>query len=128
MNDDSQINYSILDWLARVPGLTSKADWVNWAKCGSPILQDGTPSVNFIPPIYQRRIGRLSKNVLFVAFDCLGEKRPVNTIFCFPHGEFHCSLALLKAVAAGELISPTGFSLCVHNTALGPFLIANDDR
>jgi hypothetical protein len=72
----------------------------------------------------QRRLTPLAKAVFNVADHCIktGEAMPV--VFSSAQGELDKSLAMLKAIQAGEELSPTAFSLSVHNAIAGLFSIA----
>ena len=49
-------------------------------------------------------------------------------VFASQHGELGYTVALLRALAAGEPLSPTLFSLSVHNAAAGLLSTARADR
>jgi hypothetical protein len=57
------------------------------------------------------------------AFD-LPAHEPARFVFCSRHGEFQRTLNILKALAAGEDLSPAEFSLSVHNAPAGLLSIA----
>ena len=40
-------------------------------------------------------------------------------VFCSQHGDTHLTLELLQTQVTGELLSPTGFALSVHNAVAG---------
>ena len=52
----------------------------------------------------------------------------LTTIFASRHGELARSVAILHDLAAGEMPSPTAFSLSVHNSASGIFAITREDH
>jgi hypothetical protein len=49
-------------------------------------------------------------------------------VFASQHGELGYTIALLRSLAAGEPLSPTVFSLSVHNAAAGLFSTLRADR
>jgi hypothetical protein len=76
-----------------------------------------------VPKMLQRRLSPLARAVFSVADACIaGEALPV--VFSSAHGELGKSLAMLQAIQAGEELSPTAFSLSVHNAIAGLFSIA----
>jgi hypothetical protein len=79
-------------------------------------------------PMLRRRAGFLSKMALEVAYDCLGQKVDVPTIFCSRHGEALRSVELLTDLAKAAPLSPTSFGLSVHNATAGLFSIARADH
>jgi hypothetical protein len=66
--------------------------------------------------------------MLHVAHDCAGEARGLRLVFASQHGELGYTVPLLRALAAGEPLSPNTFSLSVHNGAAGLFSIVRGDR
>jgi hypothetical protein len=72
----------------------------------------------------KRRLTPLARAVFNTADQCLtaGEILPV--VFSSAHGEIGKSLAMLKTIQAGHELSPTAFSLSVHNAIAGLFSIA----
>jgi hypothetical protein len=81
-----------------------------------------------MPAMLRRRAGALGKMALEVAYECLGERTGVPTVFCSRHGEVARAVELLTELAQGEPLSPTGFGLAVHNASAGLFSIARGDR
>jgi hypothetical protein len=121
------LNVTIEGWSAWAPGVESAIQWQEWAIGQRVIDSEGTPSVQFLPAMFRRRLSRLTKMALKVAYDCASDIESINTVFCSRHGELFRSTGLLQDIVAGEPISPTGFSLSVHNTASGLFSIARKD-
>jgi hypothetical protein len=87
------------------------------------IEQDKVVVPKCVPKILQRRLTPLAKAVFAVADSCinLGESLPV--VFSSAHGELDKALAMLNVIQAGEELSPTAFSLSVHNAIAGLFSI-----
>lgn len=114
---------------AWMPGLVTADDWQQWA-CGEREPDaEGDPDVTFLPPMLRRRLSRFSKMALHVARGCLGQNiSDVRSVFTSRYGEQTTSLRLLKAVVDDEPLSPTAFSLSVHNTASGLFSIATQNH
>ena len=81
-----------------------------------------TPS--FVPKMLQRRLSPLAKAVFHVADLCLDNDQPIPAVFSSAHGEIGKSLEMLKLIQAGQELSPTAFSLSVHNAIAGLFSIA----
>jgi hypothetical protein len=65
--------------------------------------------------------------MLHVAQDCAADAPGLRLVFASQHGELHYTVALLKALAAREPLSPTTFSLSVHNAAAGMFSMLRAD-
>jgi hypothetical protein len=92
--------------------------------------------VDFVPAMQRRRLSRLSKISLRTLHECLEQLADrdavdtgfIRTVFASPHGEIHRTVDLLKELAAGEPLSPMGFSLSVHNTAAGIYSIVSGNQ
>ena len=124
--DTTLIRFNIASWYAWAPEIDSKEAWHRWARGLMDIGSSGTPNVDFLQPMLRRRLSRLSKMSLAVAHGCLGKafNDPMRSVFASRYGELHTTVALLNKIVKGEVISPTQFSLSVHNTASGLFSLA----
>jgi hypothetical protein len=86
------------------------------------------PDVRFVEPQLRRRLGPLARMMLHVAQQCAADVRDLRLVFASQHGELGYTVALLKALAAQEPLSPTVFSLSVHNAAAGMFSMLRAER
>jgi hypothetical protein len=77
-----------------------------------------------VPKMLKRRLSPLAETVFCVANQCLEGHMIVPTVFSSSHGEVAKSFSMLEMLEAGEEISPTAFSLTVHNAIAGLFSIA----
>jgi len=121
----NRVQLDIARYCAWAPGVESMADWQRWAHAEQPIADDGSPAVEFLPPLFRRRLSRVSRMALQVAHDCVGVERDLPTVFCSRHGELTRTVELLQDQLRGEPLSPTAFSMSVHNTAAGLYTIAS---
>jgi hypothetical protein len=87
-----------------------------------------TADISFIEPMVRRRLSSLSRSALKVAHDCVGGRDRVRVVFASRHGELRRTTDILRAISAGEPVSPTAFSLSVLNAMTGIFGIARGDR
>jgi hypothetical protein len=117
-------------WAAWAPGLEDAAAWVAWCRAPAPLAADGAPVVAFLPPLFRRRCGRLSRMMLRVAFDCCppDELARVTTVFASRYGDMTATVGLLEALARQEPLKASRFSHSVHNTQAGLFSIAAGNR
>jgi len=117
-------DFIVRSWGASAPGLSSVDDWKNWyatkqlPPASKPVLPDS------VPKMLQRRLSLLARLVFHAAGQCLDDGAIMPTVFSSAHGEIGKSLEMLKAIQAGEELSPTAFSLSVHNAIAGLFSIA----
>ena len=65
---------------------------------------------------------------LKVAYDCEVADSEIRTVFSSRHGEANGTIPLLEDIVRGEALSPTKFSLSVHNTASGLYSITAENR
>jgi len=95
-----------------------------WSATAAAVAAD----ISFIEPIVRRRLSSLSRIALKVAHDCVAERDRVRVVFASRHGELRRTTDILRAISAGEPVSPTAFSLSVLNAMTGIFGIARGDR
>ena len=124
----SGVRFSIAGHAAWAPGLTTDDDWALWAQAPYAIGPGADPAVRQMPAMLRRRAGLLGKMALEVAYQCLDGRSDVPTVFCSRHGETARAVELLADLAHGEPLSPTAFSMAVHNASAGLFSIARADR
>lgn len=121
-------HFSIEQWRAWAPGLESEDDWRAW--CRQPFAPaDLTvqPDVSFLPAMQRRRLSRLARMAMSVAWPLAAEGEQLPMVFASRHGETPRTLALLQDLARGEPLSPTQFSLSVHNAIIGQWSILRGD-
>ncbi|SHG68126.1 beta-ketoacyl synthase chain length factor [Massilia sp. CF038] len=122
------LKFSIAAHSAWAPGITTPQEWDRWSAEPTRIGEGPEPSVRAMPAMLRRRAGFLGKMALEVAYECLGGRTDVPTVFCSRHGEVTRAVELLGELARGEALSPTTFGLAVHNASAGLFSIARVDR
>ena len=110
------LDFIVRDWSAWAPGLS----------CADDRLID---SANLcvpkrVPKLLARRLSPLAKAVFNVAEPCLQDGKELPVVFSSAHGEICKSLVMLQTIQAGQELSPTAFSLSVHNAIAGLFSIA----
>ncbi|MEO6382467.1 MAG: beta-ketoacyl synthase chain length factor, partial [Nitrobacter sp.] len=117
--------FTIKDWSAFAPGLSSMEDWIAWA--ASPFLPcgDATPSLSEMPPMQRRRVDKLGRMALQVAWWCQhAEADDVPLVFSSRHGDLERTYEMLCALAQDEPLSPTHFGLSTHNAIAAQYSIA----
>lgn len=119
---------SLIDWAALAPGLKSKQDWKDWAsgKKEPDIHTPFKPDLPQVPAMHRRRLSPMGKSALWCCHQILQDySQPHASIFCSQHGEVCHTVSLLKELAKDEPLSPTAFSLSVHNAIAGIHSISN---
>ncbi len=127
----STTSLTIKDWSAWMPGINSAADWKQWAS-GQRQPQEGCiPDVSNIPPMLRRRLSSLGKMAASVSLPLLAASSSSTTstpcVFSSRHGELTRTVGLLNSLAQPEALSPTHFSLSVHNAIGGIMAITRKD-
>ena len=122
------MKFDIKGWHAWAPGVSSHDDWRAW--CVQPRVLDSsieTADVSFLPALQRRRLSPLARMAFHVGWP-LAEAMPAQPlVFCSRHGETPRNLQLLTSLAQQEDLSPTHFSLSVHNALVGLWSIFRND-
>jgi hypothetical protein len=118
------VRFSIRQWAAWAPGLESPEAWYRWACGEATIYGEGKPRAAAVPPMLRRRAGLLGRMALETAYASIGDRGMIPTVFCSRHGDIGRTCEMLMALAQNEALSPTAFSLSVHNAIGALFSIA----
>ncbi|CAI8939666.1 Beta-ketoacyl synthase-like protein [Pseudomonas sp. IT-196MI5] len=116
----SVINFNIAQWRAWAPGLESVSDWQAW--CRQPVVlpdSDAVPDVSFLPAMQRRRLSRLARMVFSVGWPLAEGRQDLPLVFVSRHGETPRTVDILSDLATDQPLSPTRFSLSVHNAIIG---------
>ncbi|MBF6637007.1 beta-ketoacyl synthase chain length factor [Rouxiella silvae] len=121
------MNYSlaVLDWHAIAPGVSTSEAWCQWASqpAGSGFKGEIEKSQR-IPMMLARRMSPVSRLAVEAALVLLEKHQVDRAVFISRHGELERTYKILQALAQEEQVSPTDFSMSVHNTAAGWMTIA----
>jgi Beta-ketoacyl synthase, N-terminal domain len=82
-------------------------------------LNGKTPDVSFLPMMQRRRLSPLARAACAVAWQCQQKHGDLPTVFFSNHGESQYYYEILENLAAKQGVSPSRFSLCVHNAVAG---------
>jgi Beta-ketoacyl synthase, N-terminal domain len=124
----SEVSFSIASHAAWAPKLETREAWLAWASEDYIITGSVEAPIHRMPPMLRRRAGFLGKMALEVAYQCLGRRIDVPTVFTSQHGDAARSVDLLLDLAKDVPLSPTSFGLSVHNAIGGLFSIARGDH
>ncbi|QLL13968.1 beta-ketoacyl synthase chain length factor [Pseudomonas chlororaphis] len=114
------INFNIAQWRAWAPGLESVDDWQAWRR--QPVVlesSDAAPDVSFLPAMQRRRLSRLARMAFSVGWPLAEGLEQLPLVFISRHGETPRTFDILSDLAADQPLSPTQFSLSVHNAVIG---------
>ena len=113
-------------WLA---GLDDPKSIEQWANNKLELPSEFTlPKPSYYPKAQLRRLSPFSKVILHCLDipQALTENLPL--VFASRHGDLAKTVQLIKGAALGEELSPTQFTLSVHNATTGLFGIATNNR
>lgn len=88
---------------------------------------ESQPDVSFLPAMQRRRLSPLARMAFAVAWPLAESHGPMPLVFASRHGETPRNYELLCELARGEELSPTQFSLSVHNAIIGLWSIMRGD-
>ncbi|TDV66044.1 beta-ketoacyl synthase-like protein [Pseudomonas sp. LP_7_YM] len=112
--------FNIAQWRAWAPGLTSFEDWLQWSQ--NPTVScntDESPDVSFLPAMQRRRLSRLARMAFSVGWPLAEGHEQLPLVYVSRHGETPRTFDILSDLAAEQPLSPTQFSLSVHNSVIG---------
>jgi len=125
-----KLNFSIDSWSAWSSVRGGVESWSSSRAFEMTGRELTLPNLSLIPAMKQRRMSFLSKMAVSTALDCLAryngekpEELSPKSVFASSHGELSRSIKIIESMVSSGEISPTDFSLSVHNTALGLFSI-----
>lgn len=106
--------------LALLPGLSTREDWLNWAKSPTlPVDEKWSPSPARVSKLNARRMSqgvRLATEVSLALNEC---ERPEALVFSSRFGELARGEKVIRQLLEADSVSPTDFMVSVHNTAVG---------
>lgn len=122
-----RMKFDIAGWQAWAPGLATEQHWQQW--CAQPYIATGPlqPDLSFLPAMQRRRLSPLARMVFQTGWPLAEQTGKQPVVFCSRHGETPRNLGLLTALGQGEALSPTHFSLSVHNAIIGLWSIFRED-
>lgn len=131
------IRFALAAHAAWAPGMTTASAWQNWDGGCLPDADVAgamsTPALEAMPAMLRRRASAAGKLALEVVYQCLATPDSIPAsdtpvVFASRHGECARSVELLDQLAHHNPLSPTAFSLSVHNASAGLLSIARGDR
>jgi len=120
------VDFVLRSWNAWAPGMSCHEDWRKWHEHQTFAQEEKAALPARVPKILQRRLSPLGRAVFHAADACIDSDKSLPIVFSSAHGEVNKSLEMLKSMQKGEDVSPTAFSLSVHNAISGLFSIAYD--
>ncbi|WP_266159185.1 beta-ketoacyl synthase chain length factor [Dyella silvatica] len=123
------IDVYIEQWRAWAPGLDSEDAWHDWSNAPQSLADNGEqPGCDFVAAMQRRRLSRLARMTLGVAWPLCGEQEQLPLVFASRHGESPRTYALLTDLVDEQPLSPTQFGLSVHNAVAGQWSMLRGQR
>jgi hypothetical protein len=119
------MEFSVEAWSAFAPGVATADEWRAWAHAPWPPQGEQVPALAEMPAMQRRRVDRLGRMALQVAWDCQPDAAtPLPLVFASRHGDLPRTYSMLGELARGEPLSPTHFGLSTHNAIAAQYSIA----
>ena len=109
------MGFTIQRWAAWAPGLVEPAAWEAWLTKPHALPAEGTPALTEMPAMMRRRVDRLGRIALQASYQAHVDAPDAPVLFASRYGDLGRSVELLTQLARSEPLSPTSFSLSVHN-------------
>lgn len=125
----STLSITLAAWNAWEQSSTYPDTWNQITTDGAEQSHASLPKAQRIPAMLRRRLGSLGKTAITSADELIAKiDDAMPTVFCSQHGDLNRTLELLQSLALSEPLSPTHFSLSVHNAIAGIYSIARKDH
>ena len=122
---DMDATFSIDVWSAFAAGLEDEAAWRAWARAPWLPTGDAMPALADMAPMQRRRVERLGRAALQVAWRCQrDDDGNLPLVFATRHGDLERTHKMLAELARDEPLSPTQFGLSTHNAIAAQYSIA----
>nr|WP_208726598.1 beta-ketoacyl synthase chain length factor [Corallococcus terminator] len=121
------MGFTVQRWAAWAPGLVAPDAWETWLAKPHPLPAEGTPALAEMPAMMRRRVDRLGRIALQATYQAHVDAPEAPVLFASRYGDLGRSLELLTQLARSEPLSPTSFSLSVHNAIGALYSIARGD-
>ncbi|RKH14885.1 3-oxoacyl-ACP synthase [Corallococcus sp. CA053C] len=121
------MGFTIQRWAAWAPGLVEPAAWEAWLTTPHALPAEGTPALTEMPAMMRRRVDRLGRIALQASYQAHVDAPDAPVLFASRYGDLGRSVELLTQLARSEPLSPTSFSLSVHNAIGALYSIARGD-
>jgi hypothetical protein len=121
------LQFAVDSWAALAPGLSTQQQWLDWFRQPQPLAREFPPELTWVPAALRRRVSPLGRAALNVLATCQPPGH-CPAVFASRYGDLDAVAGLLAQLHQEGTVSPMGFSLAVHNAAMGIYSIARADR
>lgn len=111
------LNFTLLHWVLWQSEAIAEIDC--WPDGEILPCNNGRSDVGFLPPMQSRRLSPLATAACAVDWRCRQVCGNMPAVYYSKHGENQYYFDMMQGLAAGEGVSPSRFSLSVHNAIAG---------
>ncbi len=105
---DMEAVFSVEAWSAFAPGLDGDAAWLAWSRAPWLPHGDDVPALQEMAPMQRRRVERLGRAALQVAWRCQpDDQSDIPLVFATRHGDIGRTQLMLSELARDQALSPT---------------------
>ncbi|KOE64968.1 beta-ketoacyl synthase chain length factor [Aggregatibacter actinomycetemcomitans] len=117
-----QFSFNITDWKIVCNKQLSTEDWksgyAHWQQ-NQANFADFAPKLAFLPPLKRRRLSDPARLFFEAAWDLVEEQSNLPVVYASANSEINRNFTLWSSLLTEGDVSPTSFSLSVHNTLIG---------
>ncbi|OOF65655.1 beta-ketoacyl synthase chain length factor [Rodentibacter sp. Ppn85] len=117
-----RFSFNIKNWAIVCSKKLEADDWkrgeVFWQE-SAVNFEDISPKLTFLPPLKRRRLSPSARLFFESAWELLGENKNIPVVYASSNGEINRNFELWHSLLTEGDVSPTSFSLSVHNALVG---------
>lgn len=115
-------SFNIKGWRVVTDKVISPEDWQKseqYWQAEAKNWDDFAPKLAFLPPLKRRRLSESARLFFEASWDLVENEPNIPTILASSNGEINRNFALWQSLLQEGDVSPTSFSLSVHNAIVG---------
>lgn len=122
MTEICNFSFSLQGWNIVCNKSLTADDWkqgYTYLRNKSETFEDFAPKLAFLPPLKRRRLSDSARLFFEAAWDLVGENADMPVVYASSNSEMNRNFALWHSLLKEGDVSPTSFSLSVHNALIG---------
>ena len=119
-----ELSFAISDWSGWCSNQAADLNIPYTAK----LISSDCPDASAMPPMIRRKLNLLGRACAGVVMKLIPQDIDVPIVYCSQHGDIDRTMNVLNDLTIGEPISPTNFSLAVHNAICGVISIHTNNN
>ena len=118
-NNLCQFSFSIQDWKIITSKNLSLDDFTKLSHINFSEREDYKPKLSFLPPLKRRRLSKITRLFFEAAWELVDNNPNIPVVYASTKSEINRSFSLWQDLLEEGIVSPTSFSLSVHNALIG---------